>query len=59
VDSRGGRWGSKFFFDFLKKKVVVDRVLGLARLDGSLEEDLVEIRGMFGIHFQNIFHLML
>jgi hypothetical protein len=29
--------GSKFFFDFLKKKVVADRVFGLCIANGSLE----------------------
>jgi hypothetical protein len=29
-----GNEGSKFFFDFLKRKVVTDRVLGLGREDG-------------------------
>jgi len=46
---------SKLFFDFQKKKVIADRVLGLCRSDGSLEEDLIEIRGLFGDHFHNIF----
>lgn len=34
---------SKFYFDFLKRKVAVDRMLGLWRVDGSLVEDLVEV----------------
>lgn len=50
-----GDEGSKFFFSFLKKKVVADRVLGLCRVDGSLEEDPTKIQGMFGDHFQNMF----
>jgi hypothetical protein len=40
---RGGYEESKFFPDFLKKKVVVDRVLSLCRVDGSLKEDLGKI----------------
>jgi hypothetical protein len=50
-----GDEGCKFFFDFLKKKVVADRVLGLCRDDGTLEENPTGIRGMFSGHFQNIF----
>lgn len=38
-----GNEGSKFFFDFLNKKVVVDKVLGLHRVDGSMEEDPTKI----------------
>lgn len=34
-----GDEGSKFYFIFLKNKVVVDIVLGLHPNDGSLEED--------------------
>jgi len=34
-----GDEGSKFYFDFLKRKVAADRVLGLRRSDGSLAED--------------------
>jgi hypothetical protein len=43
--------GSKFFFDFLKKKVVVDKVLALCRPNGSLQEDPAEIKSMFGLPF--------
>lgn len=34
-----GDEGSKFFFNFFKKKVVVDRVHGLRQNDCSLEEE--------------------
>jgi hypothetical protein len=50
-----GDEGFKFFFDFLKKKVIANRVLGLQRADGSLVEDQKNIRGMFGDHFHNCF----
>lgn len=49
-----GDEGFKFFFNFLKRKVVADRVLGLHRADGSLAEDPTEVKDMFGLHFQNI-----
>ena len=35
--------------------MIAHRVLGLHRGDGSLEEDLANIQGMFSDHFQNIF----
>lgn len=49
-----GDQGSKFF-NFLKKKVVGDKVLSLQRADKTLEESPIEIRGMFSDHFKNIF----
>lgn len=48
---------SKIVFDFLKKKVIVDKMLWIHRDDGSLEEDPFGIRGMFSGHFKNIFSL--
>jgi hypothetical protein len=54
---REGDEGSKFYFDFLKKMVVVDRVLGLHRVDESLVEDPTKIKGMFGLHFQFFFSI--
>jgi hypothetical protein len=47
--------GSKFYFDFLKKKVGANKVLGLCRVDGSLAKYPSEVRGMLNSHFQNIF----
>jgi len=46
MDSGGiqeGDDGLKFFFNFLKKNVVLDRILGLCRDDGSLEENPTDI----------------
>lgn len=37
-----GNEGCKFYFDFLKQKVVAERVLGLCWVDGSLAEDPVD-----------------
>lgn len=56
VDSRGELGHSSFTFEY---KVVADRVLGLRRSNGSILEDPVEIRVMFGLHFQNLFLLTL
>ena len=50
-----GDEGSKFFFNFLKKKVVVEKKIGLCRAHGSLEENPTNICSMFSDHFQNIF----
>jgi hypothetical protein len=50
-----GNQGSKLYFDFLKRKVVVNRVLGLHRVNGYLVEDLAKVKGMISSHFQNIF----
>ena len=49
-----GNEGSKFFFDFLKRKVVTDKVLGLWREDGIFEDNQIEIWDMFSCHFKNI-----
>lgn len=35
--------------------MVADKVLALCQSDGSLQEDLAKISGMFSDHFQNIF----
>lgn len=35
--------------------VLVDRVIGLCCLDGSLKENSTEIKDMLGIHFHNNF----
>jgi hypothetical protein len=48
---REGNESSKFFFDFLKKMVVVNQ----SAYDGSLKEDPSKIQGMFRGHFRNIF----
>jgi hypothetical protein len=50
-----GDEGSKFFFDFLKRKVVADRFLVYAERMGLLRRTQQEIQGMFSDHFQNIF----
>ena len=42
------------YFVLLKRKVVLDRVLGVCGVDGFLVGDLVEIRDMFNSHFENI-----
>jgi hypothetical protein len=54
VDLEGNE-GSKFYFDFLKRKFIANKVLDLHRVDGYLVEDLGEVKGMFSFHFQNIF----
>lgn len=50
-----GHKGFKFCVDFLKRKVVDNKVLGLFRDNVSLVEDPIKVEGMFGLHFQNIF----
>ena len=35
--------------------MVADKVVGLRRVDGTLEENPTKIEGMFSAHFQNIF----
>ena len=35
--------------------MVADKVVGLRRVDGTLEENPTKIEGMFSVHFQNIF----
>jgi hypothetical protein len=49
-----GYEGSKFYFEFLKRKLVADRVLSLHTIEGSLVEDPTKVKDMFGFHFQNI-----
>ena len=46
-----GDEGSKLYFDFLKQKVVVNKVLGLPQVDGSLVEDPFEVQGMLVLIF--------
>jgi hypothetical protein len=50
-----GEESSKFYFDFLKRKVVANGMLRLGRLDGSLVEGPSKVKGMFSSHFQNSF----
>ena len=49
-----GKKSSKFFLNLLEKKVLVDKVIGDCRSDGSLEENPTKIRAMFSNHSQNI-----
>ena len=35
--------------------MVADKVVGLCRVDGTLQENPTKIEGMFSAHFQNIF----
>jgi hypothetical protein len=49
-----GDESSKFYFDFLKKKIVANRVLSLCRVGGSLDEDPSKVN-MSDLHFHNIF----
>jgi hypothetical protein len=49
------------FIDFLKQKVVANRVLDLHRSNGSLTRGPSKIHAMFSSHFQSIistYHLM-
>jgi hypothetical protein len=50
---------SKFYFDFLKRKLVVDWVLSIRQANDSLAKDPFEIKGMFNSHFQTILLLIL
>jgi len=44
--------GSKLYFDFLKRKVGLDKMFGLHRVDGTF----AYIKCMFSMHFHNIFY---
>lgn len=50
-----GDESSKLFFNLLKRKVVVERVLSLRKEDESLAKDPSTVRGMFGLHLKKIF----